>query len=112
VNLSIQKNESYTHIKVLNKKLDSLMAPELKSALVLIIENGEKNILLDLSSCTFCDSSGLSALIFGNRLCRKIHGTFVSCGITDRVREMMDLISLDSLLLTADCKEEAEELFI
>lgn len=88
------------------------MAPELKSALVVTIENGEKNILIDLASCNFCDSSGLSALLLGNRLCKKIQGTFVSCGITNRVREMMDLIKLDSLLLTADCKEEAEELFI
>lgn len=88
------------------------MAPELKSALVMIIENGEKNILIDLASCNFCDSSGLSALMLGNRLCKKIQGTFVSCGITNRVGEMMDLIRLDSLFMTADCKEEAEALFI
>ena len=112
MNLSIQKEESYTSIKVLNEKLDSLLAPGFKSELVVIVENGEKNILVDLSICKSCDSSGMSALSFGNRLCNGANGKFVLYGLSNRIKEMMDLIGFDSLLSVANTKAEAKKLFL
>ena len=82
MDFSIQKDDSYTYIRVLNEKLDYLMAPGLKSELVLIVANGEMNILVDLSGCNFCDSSGLSALLLGNRLCKDANGMFILYGCT------------------------------
>ena len=54
----IEKLENFTLIQVLEEKLDTHIAPTLKSELVLISGNGEKNIILDLSKCRYCDSSG------------------------------------------------------
>jgi len=59
----IDKFENHTLIKVLEEKLDTHIAPTLKSELVLVSGNGEKNIILDLSNCRYCDSSGLSAIL-------------------------------------------------
>ncbi len=87
------------------------MAPVLKSELILIVENGEKNILTDLSGCNYCDSSGLSALLLGNRLCGGADGRFVVSGLSDGVRKIMDLAGLNALLLIADTRKEAEALF-
>ena len=112
MNISIQKNESHTYLKVLNEKLDALLAPDLKSKLVVIVENGEKNILVDLSNCNYCDSSGMSALLLGNRLCAGVNGTFVICGLFPQVKEMVDLGGFDSLMKIADTKEKAEEFFV
>ncbi len=112
VNFSIQKEESYTSIKVLNEKLDSLLAPGFKSELVVIVENGEKNILVDLSNCKSCDSSGMSVLSFGNRLCNGANGKFVLYGLTNKIKEMMDLIGFDSLLSVTHTKAEAKKLFL
>ena len=66
----IDKFENHTLIKVLEEKLDTHIAPTLKSELVLVSGNGEKNIILDLSNCRYCDSSGLSAILVANRLCK------------------------------------------
>ena len=112
MNISIQKKESHTCIKVLNEKLDALLAPGLKSELVVIVEDGEKNILVDLSKCNYCDSSGMSALLLGNRLCVGVNGKFVLCGLSSRIKEMMDLVGFDSLMKIADTKEKAEEFFV
>ena len=98
--------------RVLNEKLDSLLAPGFKSELVVIVENGEKNILVDLSNCKSCDSSGMSVLSFGNRLCNGVNGKFVLCGLTNPIREMMDPIGFDTLLSVANTKAEAEKLFL
>lgn len=97
---------------MLNDKLDALLAPDLKSELVVIVEDGEKNILVDLSNCKYCDSSGISALLLGNRLCIGVNGKFVLYGLSPRVKEMMDLVGFDSLLKIADTIEKAEELFV
>jgi len=66
----IEKRKNYTFIQVLEEKLDTHIAPTLKSELVLVSGNGEKNIVLDLSKCRYCDSSGLSA--FGEQPLKKI----------------------------------------
>jgi len=112
VNFSIQKSESHTTIRVNNGKLDALLAPGLKSELVAIVEKGEKNILVDLSSCSLCDSSGLSALLLGDRLCKGVSGTLVLVGLSVPIRELMDLVALEAILKIVDSEEEAAELFL
>jgi len=95
---SIDKQEKYTLIKVLVEKLDTHIAPALKSELVLIAGNGEKNIILDLSKCRYCDSSGLSAILVANRLCKNAEGTFVLTGLQPSVERLITISQLDTVL--------------
>ncbi len=78
----------------------------------MIVEDGEKNILVDLSNCNYCDSSGMSALLLGNRLCIAVNGKLVLYGLSSRIKEMMDLVGFDSFLKIADTKEKAEEFLL
>lgn len=94
----IEKLENYTLIQVLEEKLDTHIAPTLKSELVLISGNGEKNIVLDLSKCRYCDSSGLSAILVANRLCKNANGTFVLTGLNDAVDRLITISQLDTVL--------------
>lgn len=103
----IQKFEKFTQIEVLEEKLDTNIAPSLKSELVLISGNGERNIVLDLSSCRYCDSSGLSAILVANRLCKNAGGTFVLTGLTDAVERLITISQLDTVLNIAYSKDEA-----
>lgn len=106
----IQKFEKFTQIEVLEEKLDTNIAPSLKSELVLISGNGERNILLDLSSCRYCDSSGLSAILVANRLCKNAGGTFVLTGLTDAVERLITISQLDTVLNIAYSKDEAVQI--
>jgi len=94
----IEKLENYTLIQVLEEKLDTHIAPTLKSELVLISGNGEKNIVLDLSKCRYCDSSGLSAILVANRLCKNANGIFVLTGLNDAVERLITISQLDTVL--------------
>ncbi len=96
--LKIDKQEKYSLIKVLVEKLDTHFAPTLKSELVLIAGNGEKNIILDLSDCRYCDSSGLSAILVANRLCKNANGTFVLTGLQTAVERLITISQLDTVL--------------
>ena len=103
----IEKLEKYTLIQVMEEKLDTNVAPSLKSELVLISGKGEKNIILDLSNCRYCDSSGLSAILVANRLCKNANGTFVLTGLNDAVDRLITISQLDTVLNIAYSTEEA-----
>jgi len=94
----VDKKEKHTLISVLVEKLDTHVAPSLKSELVLIAGNGEKNIILDLSKCRYCDSSGLSAILVANRLCKNANGTFVLTGLQPAVERLITISQLDTVL--------------
>ena len=94
----IEKLDTYTQIQVMIDKLDTHIAPSLKSELVLIAGNGEKNIILDLSNCRYCDSSGLSAILVANRLCKNANGIFVLSGLQTAVERLITISQLDTVL--------------
>jgi anti-anti-sigma factor len=104
------KISDYTLVKVLSDKLDTNNAPDLKSELVAINSKGEKNIILDLSNCEYCDSSGLSAILVANRLCEDSIGTFILTGLQSDVEQIIRISMLHTVLLITRTVEEAESL--
>lgn len=106
----ITKNDTFTLIEVLVDKLDSHIAPSLKSELVLVSGNKEKNIILDLSNCRYCDSSGLSAILVANRLCKNAGGVFVLTGLQTAVERLITISQLDTVLNITNTVEKAQEI--
>lgn len=106
----IRKNGKFTLIKVNADRLDTNNAPDLKSKLVVVNNEGEKNIVLDLSSCNYCDSSGLRAVLVANRLCENAIGTFILCGLQPDVENLINISMLHTVLLITKTAEEAEAL--
>ncbi len=92
------------------EKLDALHAPELKSEIVMMNKEGHKNLIIDLTETRYIDSSGLSALLVGNRLCRDSNGTFVLCGLQDGVKKLIAISQLESVLKITPTQNEAVDL--
>lgn len=109
---NIEKKEKYTLIKVLADKFDTHLAPVLKSELVVISGKGEKNIILDLTNCRYCDSSGLSAILVANRLCKNANGTFVLTGLQPSVERLITISQLDTVLNITYTPEKGVELIL
>jgi len=110
MDFNIEKRDSSTVIQVLSEKLDTHIAPALKSELVLVSGKGEKNIILDLKKCQYCDSSGLSAILVANRLCKNTGGAFVLCGLSVSVERLITISQLDTVLTITDTVGEAEKM--
>lgn len=104
---SIEKKDKYTLFKLEDEKLNTLNAPKLKSELVILNAGGVRNIILDLSEVSFVDSSGLSAILIGNRLCKNVNGTFVVAQLNDYVSKLIKISQLDSILNIMPTIEEA-----
>lgn len=94
----IDKKENYAIVRLNSEKLDSNVSPVLKSELVVLNSEGIKNIVLDLTLSRYCDSSGLSSILVGNRLCKNSGGKFVLCGLNDTVKKLISISQLDSIL--------------
>lgn len=99
---NVEKNDRYTLIRVQAEKLDSTVSPALKSELVVMNSDGVRNIIIDMTESRYCDSSGLSAILVANRLCKNANGTFVICGLQDAVRKLISISQLDSILNISD----------
>lgn len=110
MDFEIIKQSDYTRVKVLSEKLDTNNAPDLKSELVVTTGKGEKNIILDVSKCRYCDSSGLSAILVANRLCEDADGTFILTGLQPDVEQIIRISMLHTVLSITKTPEEAETL--
>ena len=104
---TIDKQEKYSLLKLHEEKLDSSIAPSLKSELITIHAEGIHNIILDLSEVKYTDSSGLSALLVGNRVVQEDGGIFVLSCLSDHTTKLIKISQLDSVLNILPTVEEA-----
>ena len=104
---AVDKKEKYTIVKLDEEKLDASVAPELKSELITMHAEGSQNMILDMSSVKYTDSSGLSALLVGNRVFREDGGMFVLTSLNDHVVKLIKISQLDSVLTISPTPEEA-----
>ena len=107
---TVDKHDKYVLLKLNESKLNSLITPQLKSELILINTEGQRNIVMDLSQIKFADSSGLSSLLVGHRLCKNASGVFILVGLNDAVSRLISISQLDSVLTIVPTSEEAIDL--
>ncbi len=104
---SLDKNEKFAVLKLHEPKLNTLISAELKSEMLIINSQGFNNIILDLGDTQYCDSSGLSAILVGNRVCRNANGNFIITGLSDNVKKLITISQLDSVLNISTNIDEA-----
>lgn len=110
MNFEILKKDNYAVVKVKVEKLDSQISPSLKSELVVLNADEFKNIIIDLEDTRYCDSSGLSAILVANRLCKNSGGSFVLCGLQRSVSKLISISQLDTILNITPTLQEATDL--
>ena len=109
---SIDKKENYAVLELQEENLNSTVAPNLKSELVILSNEGISNLILDLTQVKYGDSSGLSAILTANRLW-KSPGTFVLTGIEHApVRKLIEISRLDSVLTIVPTVSESVDYVI
>lgn len=105
----IEKKERYAILKLQEDNLNSIIAPVLKSELVVLSNGGVPNLILDLTDVKYVDSSGLSAILTAHRLWKSL-GSFVLTGIKhDAVSKLIEISRLDSVLTILPTLEESRD---
>lgn len=93
----------------MEEKLDSALSPKLKSELLTVQAEGYNNLVIDMSNVKYADSSGLSALLVGNREFGRNGGIFIIASPQDHVMKLIKLSMLDKVFIIVDTIEEAAE---
>jgi anti-anti-sigma factor len=92
--------------KISEEKLDTTIAPDVKTKFAESKASGAKYLIVDLNDVKYADSSGLSALLVGNRSFSEI-GCFVIFGVQEHVEKLIKISMLDKVLNILPSKEEA-----
>lgn len=104
---SVDKEKQYCVLKLDEEKLDASLAPDLKSEFLTIHAEGYKNLIIDMGSVKYTDSSGLSALLVGNRIFHDEGGIFVMANLNDHVKKLVKISQLNNVLNILPTIEEA-----
>ena len=107
---AIDNQDKYTVLSVLEKNLNTEVAPNLKSEFVILRNKGIQNLILDLAEVEFVDSSGLSAILTAERLWKAEEGSFIVTGVEhDSVKKLIEITRLNSVLTIISTLQEAKD---
>jgi anti-sigma B factor antagonist len=95
-------------IRIKEERLDSHLAPDLKTQLLVLNKQGGK-VIIDLTKTQYIDSSGLGALLLGLRQAKEANTQFAICGAQKRVRNLINIAHLDKVLVNYENEFEAIE---
>ena len=107
MNFKIEEKKDLTIVRCLSEKLDSMIASELKTVFLHHSNNGCKKFIIDLSLAKYCDSSGLSALLVGNRIVKEKEGSLNIFGLNPMVEKIISISQLDTVFNITDNEETA-----
>lgn len=87
-------------------RLDASFAQDFLTAMKGFIQKGHLDILLDLSTVEFVDSTGLGSIV---RCLKEIdsRGQLVLCGVNEMVLNLLQLTRLDKIFIQAKDRREA-----
>ncbi len=103
---SIDRQDQYTILRLDEDKLNSTISPEVKSEFITLQAEGVENVILNLELIKYIDSSGLSALLVGNRIFSQT-GSFVLTGVQEHVMKLISISQLDKVIEILPTVEEA-----
>lgn len=112
--MKLQKhvNSGVTIYRIQDERLDSLVAPDLKTEILVDLNAGIRHLLVDLKPVIYIDSSGLGALLFGLRQIREAGGDLKLLNATSRVRKLIEIGHLETHLINFDDESEALQSFV
>ena len=90
------------------EKLDSKVAPDLKSQFIILVNDPNSgHLIVDLGKINFADSSGLSALLLAHRLYRETDRSLVFYNLSERIQKLIEISQLSPVFNITTDKESA-----
>lgn len=104
--LNLEKIKSFSVLTIQDERIDAHNSGELKTYLLQMIEGGENKIIVQLEYVRFIDSSGLGALLSGNKHIIAKSGKLALTNIQKQVLSMFELTRLNRVFdIYADLNE-------
>jgi len=101
-----QINDQITMIE-LEGEVDVYTAPQLKQQIISLIDSGVRNIVVNLESVEYLDSTALGVLIGGLKRLREREGSLDIVCANGRIKRIFEITGLDKIFDILASEEEA-----
>ena len=101
--------DAETHVIELGGEVDLYTAPEFKERMVQVIEQGKKQVVVDLSKATFIDSTTLGVLVGGVKRLRPNGGQLLLVCSDRNITKIFEITGLDRVFTIYPTRVEAVE---
>src|SRR5436309_9579656 len=88
-------------------EIDIYTAPLFKQAVVNLVSEGNRDVVIDLSGVTFMDSSGFGTLLGATKRLRPLGGGLHLAAPNSTIQRMLRLTRLDSIMQIYETVDEA-----
>lgn len=87
-------------------RMDAVSAPDFEKECLLVIDGGEKKVVIDLAGLEYISSAGLRSILISAKKAKGSGCTLQVCGLAGMVQEVFQVSGLTSILgVTADIDE-------
>jgi anti-sigma B factor antagonist len=100
------KKEQVAIVEV-NGEVDLYSSPQVRNAILELIENKSPLLIVNMSNVGYIDSSGVATLVEGLQQIKKYNGRFVLVDLGVEVKSVFELSRLDKVFEIYDSIEEA-----
>lgn len=96
-----ERSGDVLHVRV-SGRLDNHWSEPFEDAIEEMIREGAHHLRLDLSEVNYLSSAGVGVLMQAYRDTTELHGSFLISAASERVRSVLRLVDLDTLLFESD----------
>jgi anti-sigma B factor antagonist len=109
--ISVREDGAITVVTVEGDLVIGAQEAQFKKTVAQLLEQGRVNLLIDLSSVKFLDSSGLGALVRAMTTSQNEGGQTKLLGAGPQIRKLLEMTKLDSVFEMYDDLETAASSF-
>ena len=108
--IDAHEQRGVTVVSVLETRIDATSSDEFKQAVAACVDGGASRVVLDLTSVTFIDSTGLGALVGGLKRVSSKGGRVIVAGLQPAVSSLFKLTAMDKVFEVSATTLEAIDL--
>ncbi len=102
MNYHIEQNQGKSVIVFDVEKILGTEAAGIQNAVLDLIEQDNKTIVVDLSKVDYITSYGIGMLIYAHTTCTKRDINFYAVGVNEKVLEILKIVHLDKIFKIQD----------
>ena len=111
MNVKLEEKYNAVVLELKGKLMGGPFMQEMNETLHKLIDEGKKNVVVDLGGVTFVSSSGIGILISGYTTMKNSGGHFKIANTSDKVKGLLSITKLDSIFEHYTEVDEALESF-
>ncbi|WP_228980734.1 STAS domain-containing protein [Streptomyces sp. DH12] len=98
LHIDVPHTDGTLAVIALSGEFDIATAPAVRARALDLIADGHPDLVADLAGVTFCDSSGLGALVGIWRCAKDADGSLTLAAIPDRLGRLLGVTGMDTFL--------------